>query len=97
MVHLEPTHDGVAWFVLQTSPHVPQFPGSFVVFTHFALAPGLQSVGVAGVAAQDWPHAGGVPLQLAVPPPVGVGHMPHVVPQELVDIELSGTHVPLQL
>jgi hypothetical protein len=101
-VHLEPTQVSVPWFALHALPHAPQFPGSFVVFTHFALAPGLHSVGPfgvgpLGVAAQAWPHPGGAPLQLALPPPPGVGHMPHVVPQELVDSELSGTQVPLQL
>jgi hypothetical protein len=53
MVHLEPAHDGVAWFVLHAAPHAPQFPMSFVVFTHVALAPALQSVGVFGLPAQD--------------------------------------------
>jgi hypothetical protein len=50
---LEATHDGVAWFVLHTSPQAPQFAGSFVVFTHVALAPALHSVGPIVLAAQD--------------------------------------------
>lgn len=81
-------------FVLHAWPHPPQLAGSFVVFTQVAFAPWLQSVGVAAFA-QACPHAGGVPPQLALPR-TGAGQSEHVVPQELVEIDVSGTHVPPQ-
>ncbi len=72
----------------------PQLAGSLVVFAHDALLPLPHSVGAA--AAQLCPQAGGVPLQLAWPFN-GAGQRPHVVPHELVEVEVSGTQVPVQL
>jgi hypothetical protein len=85
----------VTLFVLQAWPHPPQLAGSLVVFTQLALAPALHRVGVAAFA-QACPHAGGVPPQLEVPR-TGAGQTEQLVPQELVEIDVSGTHVPVQL
>jgi hypothetical protein len=81
--------------VLHPWPHPPQLAGSLVVFTQVAFAPGLQIVGVAAFA-QACPQAGGVPPQLEVPR-TGAGQSEHDVPHELVEIDVSGTHVPVQL
>jgi hypothetical protein len=68
---------------------------SLVVFTHVAFAPLLHSVGVAA-DPQTCPQAGGAPLQVAVPR-AGIGQSEQVVPHELVEVDVSGTQVPLQL
>jgi hypothetical protein len=81
--------------VLHAALHAPQLPTSFVVFTQVAFAPLLQRVGVAA-DPQVWPQAGGAPLQVAVPL-TGIGQSEHVVPHELVDVDVSGTQVPAQL
>jgi hypothetical protein len=81
--------------VLQAALQAPQLPLSFAVFTHVAFAPLLHRVGVVAVG-QVWPHASGVPLQVAVPL-AGIGQSEHVVPHELVDVDVSGTQVPAQL
>jgi len=81
-------------FVLHAWPHPPQLPGSLVVFTQVALAPALHSVGVAAFP-QACPQAGGVPPQLDMPR-TGTGQTEHDVPHELVEIDVSGTHVPAQ-
>lgn len=96
MTHLESTHASAALCVLQAWPQPPQLAGSFVVLTHSALAaPALHRVGLAVVPQTSW-QASGAPAQVAMPPS-GVEHSEHVVPHELVDIEVSGTQVPLQL
>jgi hypothetical protein len=85
----------MALFELHAIAQPPQLAGSLVVFAHNALLPPLpHSVGTA--AAQLCPQAGGVPLQLAWPF-TGAGQRAHVVPHELVEVEVSGTQVPLQL
>jgi hypothetical protein len=66
----------------------------FAVLTQPADAPVPQSVGNA--PPQVWPHAGGVPAHVAVPL-TGVGQRAHVFPHELVEVDVSGTQVPLQL
>lgn len=87
-------HDGVAFMVLHAVSQRPQWAGSFAVFTHTALLPVPQRV-VFGAVVHDWPQTGGVPLQVGMPP-AGVGQIAHDVPQELVELEVSGTQVPLQ-
>jgi hypothetical protein len=87
-------HLSVAWFVLHAAPQDPQLDVSFVVFAHRAPSPEPQSFGRS--PGQDWPQTGGVPLHVAEPL-LGAGHKAQVVPHELVDVELSGVQVPLQL
>jgi hypothetical protein len=94
MVHAEPTHFSKALFVLHAAPHAPQLLESVVTFTHDAAAALPQSVG--RVLGQVSPQAGGVPAHVGWPP-AGAGQTLQVVPHELVDVEASGTQVPLQL
>jgi hypothetical protein len=91
--HTPPTQLGVLLTVLHTWPQPPQLFGSFVVFTHAPLPPG-QLVGA--VTGHVCPQVGGVPVQVA-PPFDGALQGPHVNPHDERDVELSTTHVPLQL
>jgi hypothetical protein len=93
IAHFEATHFSRTWTVLHAAPQAPQLAASFVVFTQ-ALLP-LQNVGSSGLL-HDSMQEGGVPLQTAVPL-AGAEHAAHVVPHDPVDVELSGTQVPLQL
>jgi hypothetical protein len=87
--HCWEVHPSTAWLPAQTFPQVLQLDGSVFVFTQ--LEPHNASPLV-----QVWPHLGGVPMHVGVPP-LGGGQAAHVVPQELIDSLLSGMHVPLQL
>jgi len=84
-------HLGTAWFVLHCLPQEPQLPVSLVRFVHPVLPPLPQRSGWS--PGQLWKQAGGLPLHDA-PPPLGAEHTAQLVPHELVDVELSGTHVP---
>ena len=91
--HVDAAHFSTALTVLHAAPQEPQLFVSLAVLTQEALFPEPQRVGVA--AGQVCPHAGGVPPQDAEPL-AGAGHSPQVAPQELVDVDESGTQVPLQ-
>jgi hypothetical protein len=83
-------HPSTAWLPAQTFPQLWQLEGSVLVFTQ------VEPHNVAPL--QVWPHLGGVPEHVGMAPaPLGGGHAMQVVPQEPVDTEVSGTHVPLQL
>ena len=92
--HVEAAHFSTALTALHAAPQAPQLPVSLAVLTHDALLPVPHSVGVA--AGQVCPQAGGVPAHVAEPF-AGDGHSPQVAPQELVEVDESGTQVPPQL
>ena len=87
------TQLGVLLLVLQACPQLPQLSGSLVVLTHAPLPPG-HSVGA--VVGHVCPQLGGVPVQVA-PPFAGAAQVEHVSPHDESDVEVSTTHVLLQL
>jgi hypothetical protein len=82
---VDPAHASTALFVLHGLVQLPQWVGSFVVFTHTAVLPVPQSVANAALL-QVMPQA--VPLQVALPF-MGAGQAVHDVPHEFVEVLLE--------